>query len=203
MKRYMVFCGQHYYPGGGIKDYIDCFSNKTQVMDHLNNEYAQPDNWAQVYDTRTGEVTNFIYDFEWHSNGSVMRVEPVIKTTPHHPLVGSIDKEQEIKRIKKEVWRQLKVRMPETIFIEWKYLWERWKKFPHQANVSFLLVENEPYVFEDICEAVSEFLFMDLRTRETLTNVICYPLDISLVDDQGWGINFTLPYKQLRKTNGL
>ena len=61
-KRYLVFMGDHYYPGGGWNDFSDSFDDWDLAKSHALAKKQQgvgwPADWAQIVDTETGEVTH-------------------------------------------------------------------------------------------------------------------------------------------------
>lgn len=73
VKRYMVFCGEEYYPVGGMRDFrfsVDEIEDvKTEMAAILKKaDYIR---WYNVLDTMTGEcVLDFDYDsldYKWRS----------------------------------------------------------------------------------------------------------------------------------------
>lgn len=63
MKRYFVFAGDCYYPGGGVSDFIADFylieEAKTHVCNHTD--------WSHILDTETGVVHETDRDGKWVS----------------------------------------------------------------------------------------------------------------------------------------
>jgi hypothetical protein len=58
MKRFLVFAGGDYYPGGGWLDFVTSFDNFA-VASGSAQGLVKPHDWAQVVDTETGVVTYF------------------------------------------------------------------------------------------------------------------------------------------------
>lgn len=48
MKRYMLFSGDKYYPGGGMKDFIDSFDTIDECKFKIG--LMSYNDWFQVYD---------------------------------------------------------------------------------------------------------------------------------------------------------
>jgi hypothetical protein len=55
LKRYLVFAGDSYYPGGGWEDFVDSFDSLDEA--HASAATAQEkSDWSHVVDTHTGQV---------------------------------------------------------------------------------------------------------------------------------------------------
>lgn len=53
MRRYLLFSGADYYPGGGFEDFVDSFDTvENAMMAYEPNSHT----WAQVVDGETGEI---------------------------------------------------------------------------------------------------------------------------------------------------
>lgn len=52
-KRYIVFAGYNYYPGGGMED---CILTTDDMEEARKAGAADRGDWAHVYDTQTGET---------------------------------------------------------------------------------------------------------------------------------------------------
>lgn len=57
MKRYLLFVGSDYYPGGGAGDLLADFDTFSEAF-MLGDDYVNDDShrWAHILDTQTGEV---------------------------------------------------------------------------------------------------------------------------------------------------
>jgi len=53
MKRFMLFMGATYYPGGGWDDFAGWFDTYKEAVDHFKEK--QTAEWFHVIDTNTGE----------------------------------------------------------------------------------------------------------------------------------------------------
>lgn len=49
MKRYLVFIGDHYYPGGGFIDFDSDYDSEKDAIDKAKS-IDDEDQWAHVYD---------------------------------------------------------------------------------------------------------------------------------------------------------
>jgi hypothetical protein len=58
MKRFLVFSGPTYYPGGGWDDLTGSFDTFEQAKNSLVLEWGD---WAHIVDLETGEKTDFKY----------------------------------------------------------------------------------------------------------------------------------------------
>lgn len=51
LKRYLLFAGDIYYPGGGWSDFVGSFETIEDAREHLPEFY----DWHQIIDTETGQ----------------------------------------------------------------------------------------------------------------------------------------------------
>ena len=74
MKRYLVFMGRHYYPGGGMDDFVGSFNTikecrkaitekmKEEYYEHIHDSllshyrYQYENSWFHMVYSKTGEV---------------------------------------------------------------------------------------------------------------------------------------------------
>jgi hypothetical protein len=54
MNRYLLFAGDHYYPCGGIRDYVGAFSNKVDAINAVVDK-----DWWHVLDTETMTIVTY------------------------------------------------------------------------------------------------------------------------------------------------
>jgi hypothetical protein len=59
MKRYWLFCGNHYYPLGGLQDFKGDFDSVEAAYVHFAMLEEKPD-WAQILDTETRQIEKLI-----------------------------------------------------------------------------------------------------------------------------------------------
>jgi len=57
MKRYMLFCGYYYYPGGGWEDFVGCYDTIDDAKTAAHKDRSAE--WVQIVDSTTGEK---VYD---------------------------------------------------------------------------------------------------------------------------------------------
>ena len=57
-ERFMLFAGSHYYPGGGMNDYVRSFDTVEQAISNIGTGWAARNDWMHVLDSKTGEVYN-------------------------------------------------------------------------------------------------------------------------------------------------
>lgn len=57
MKRYLVFHGEHYYPGGGWSDYLEQ-TDDLEMAKFLAKVATKYGGWFQIVDTHTKEIIN-------------------------------------------------------------------------------------------------------------------------------------------------
>ena len=61
MKRYLAFCGDNYYPAGGMEDFIGDFDDRADaeraVLSYMR---VRAHDWGHIYDT---EVKEIVHDF--------------------------------------------------------------------------------------------------------------------------------------------
>jgi len=55
MKRYLVFAGECYYPGGGASDFVDDFDT---IKDAMACHCSHTD-WDHILDTELGQIHEF------------------------------------------------------------------------------------------------------------------------------------------------
>ncbi len=53
MKRYLAFCGDNYYPCGGMNDFIGDFDTLEQAIQAIDAEFVYCQSWAHVWDCET------------------------------------------------------------------------------------------------------------------------------------------------------
>jgi len=68
MKRYWLFCGENYYPSGGMRDFRDSFDT---VLECVKNLRPRSD-WWHIYDTATNQT---IEHYETKSMGANLIIE--------------------------------------------------------------------------------------------------------------------------------
>lgn len=56
MKRYLLFSGDGYYPGGGVEDFVRGFASPEAIEQHLRAlaERDEKLDWSNVLDIKTG-----------------------------------------------------------------------------------------------------------------------------------------------------
>jgi hypothetical protein len=54
MNRYLLFAGDHYYPCGGIRDYVDAFSTKVDAINTVVDK-----DWWHVVDIETMTIVAY------------------------------------------------------------------------------------------------------------------------------------------------
>jgi autonomous glycyl radical cofactor GrcA len=60
VKRYLVFAGAHYYPGGGWNDFIGSYDSEDAAEDEARSVLAKNDySWAQVVDSESETEVEF------------------------------------------------------------------------------------------------------------------------------------------------
>ena len=65
LKRFILFAGEHYYPGGGTRDYVNSFDTLEEAMAFVESIRKKPPekmglmggrvDWADILDKETGE----------------------------------------------------------------------------------------------------------------------------------------------------
>lgn len=60
-KRYLLFAGQRYYPGGGWNDYRGSFETADLAIRHIAKRDVDTYDWWQVVDLETGRVVEEEY----------------------------------------------------------------------------------------------------------------------------------------------
>lgn len=55
MKRYLVFCGDVYYPNGGMNDFRGGFDDEDNAITKCK-ELSDADSWAHVWDCDTMRI---------------------------------------------------------------------------------------------------------------------------------------------------
>ncbi len=62
-KRFWLFAGMEYYPGGGMADFIDSYDTLEEAK--ATKDFADAEEsgheWAHIYDTETGKT---VYDHD-------------------------------------------------------------------------------------------------------------------------------------------
>lgn len=58
MKRFLLFSGATYYPGGGTDDLVGAFDTVDEAKDAWNTLH----DWASILDTQTGEIRTSLGD---------------------------------------------------------------------------------------------------------------------------------------------
>jgi len=59
-KRYLLFAGDDYYPGGGIRDYVGAYETPTLAQRAFKMLDA-PAEWAQIVEYRSGSFVPLLY----------------------------------------------------------------------------------------------------------------------------------------------
>ena len=49
MKRFALFAGLNYYPGGGMSDFVGCFETEDAAREHYCNDQSASD-WYEIVD---------------------------------------------------------------------------------------------------------------------------------------------------------
>lgn len=62
MKRFILFAGDNYYPGGGMSDMVTSFDDLQEAKRHWDQDQAQAyeydrHDWGHILDRETGAVT--------------------------------------------------------------------------------------------------------------------------------------------------
>ena len=77
MKRYMLFCGDNYYPDGGIDDLVHIFDTIEEAKYVISCIYVD---WAHIFDIKTGKVSYRIcgpnHTFLWYEHVDSKFKEP-------------------------------------------------------------------------------------------------------------------------------
>lgn len=67
MKRYLVFIGDLYYPGGGWSDFRSDYDTLPQAVGRVVNECPYREGsfgfWCQIVDSEAGESGEVVFDF--------------------------------------------------------------------------------------------------------------------------------------------
>ena len=52
MKRYLAFMGEHYYPAGGMEDFVASFDSQDEAVDYIIKRSGKDwmYTWAHIYD---------------------------------------------------------------------------------------------------------------------------------------------------------
>ena len=58
MKKYLLFGGESFYPGGGVNDFLCDFDTKRATLDYLTKELNTDEiiDWFQIVDYKTLKV---------------------------------------------------------------------------------------------------------------------------------------------------
>ena len=57
MKRYLIFCGDYYYPGGGAEDFFSAKGTLEQAEAVMaDKEFQRGIDWAHIFDLRNGTI---------------------------------------------------------------------------------------------------------------------------------------------------
>ena len=68
MKRYLVFAGYNYYPGGGFWDLRGMFDTLNEASKHMKKCKQDGRKWGQIVDTETEKIMGGDMGdrWEWH-----------------------------------------------------------------------------------------------------------------------------------------
>ncbi len=55
MKRFLLFSGPQYYPGGGWDDFIDSFDSLEEAQQYIADKCSEWGQWSHIIDTSTWE----------------------------------------------------------------------------------------------------------------------------------------------------
>lgn len=55
MKRYLLFCGFQYYPGGGWNDFEGDYDTTKEALSDIGEE----DDWYHIVDIKTGAIVKY------------------------------------------------------------------------------------------------------------------------------------------------
>jgi hypothetical protein len=67
MKRYLLFCGESYYPVGGWDDFVGDFD----TVEEAKSATAKASDWAHIVDTDTGERVGGEWDAGWFTEAEI------------------------------------------------------------------------------------------------------------------------------------
>lgn len=56
MKRYLLFAGSWYYPGGGWNDFVESFDTLEEAMEHPDAIQEEYTNWYMIVDSTDGQI---------------------------------------------------------------------------------------------------------------------------------------------------
>jgi len=57
MKRFMVFCGYEYYPGGGFRDYVGSADTIAECLDMIiGSKNKNSTEWSDIVDSTTMKI---------------------------------------------------------------------------------------------------------------------------------------------------
>lgn len=67
MKRYLLFSGAHYYPGGGMNDFVKDFDNKNEATEYIKEKYREDYETFGKHGVATlNEFIEQQFFLEWH-----------------------------------------------------------------------------------------------------------------------------------------
>ena len=56
MRRYLLFCGDNYYPMGGMKDFVGSFDSIEKFEYYMEVQRSSAPDWYQLFDTKTETI---------------------------------------------------------------------------------------------------------------------------------------------------